>query len=137
MQKSKFNLKAKKKIYVVGNPLVKADCLPVKLLPQLRKTLPLIEFTEVDPTENFIPENDAVIMDAVVGIKRVQWFHSLDDFVATRSASVHDYDLSMHLQLLLKIKKINRVKILGIPQFGKENQILKEVKNILTESNST
>ena len=103
------------KVYIVGNPLVKVDSLPFKLLPKLRKEFPEVRFEEADPTENFIPENDSIIIDTVVGIDHVRLFTDLDEFAQFHSVSAHDYDLSLHLQLLKKLGKITSVSILGIP----------------------
>ncbi|HCM38094.1 MAG: hypothetical protein UV61_C0009G0045 [Candidatus Gottesmanbacteria bacterium GW2011_GWB1_43_11] len=103
------------KVYIVGNPLVKVDSLPFKLLPKLRKEFPEVRFEEADPTENFIPENDSIIIDTVVGIDHVRLFTDLDEFVPFSSVSAHDYDLGLHLQLLKKLGKIISVSILGIP----------------------
>src|SRR3989344_6920703 len=103
------------KVYIVGNPLVKVDSLPFKLLPKLRKEFPEVRFEEADPTENFIPENDSIIIDTVVGIDHVRLFTDLDEFVPFSSVSAHDYDLGLHLQLLKKLGKITSVSILGIP----------------------
>ena len=103
------------KVYIVGNPLVKVDSLPFKLLPKLKKEFPEGRFEEVDPTENFIPENDSIIIDTVVGIDHVRLFTDLDEFVPFSSVSAHDYDLGLHLQLLKKLGKITSVSILGIP----------------------
>jgi len=106
------------KIYVFGNPLVKADNLPVKILPELKKTFPKIEFEIVDPNENFPPENekDLVIIDTIKGIKKPKMF-GLNDLQNIQKSpnSPHDYDLGMHLLLLKKLKRINSVKIIGIP----------------------
>ena len=39
------------KVFVFGNPLVEKDSLVLKMLPELRRRFPEIEFQEVDPTE--------------------------------------------------------------------------------------
>ncbi len=119
------------KVYVCGNELVKKDRLPLKLLPKLRRDFPHVTFLEVDPNENFIPEGDCLIIDSVKGIQDVQLFHNLEDFSVTTSVTPHDYDLGLHLRLLLKLGKIHRVKIIAVPQLGGIEYIMKGVKNIL------
>lgn len=106
------------KIYVFGNLLVKQDSLPLGLLPVLRKSFPQIEFIVVDPNENFPPKNEKnlIIIDTVLGINKPKVL-DLNDFQMKENAPIspHDYDLLFHLLLLKKLKKVNRVKIIGIP----------------------
>src|SRR3989344_6877711 len=119
------------KVYVLGNPLVAADSLPFKLLPKLRIALPNFEFIETDPTENFIPETNSIIIDTVLGISKVTKFNSIDEFETFRSVTAHDYDLSLHLQLLKKLGKLNSVAIIGIPARGDQKIVLEKIKSII------
>ncbi|MEK7165206.1 MAG: hypothetical protein AAB874_00155 [Patescibacteria group bacterium] len=125
------------KIYIIGNPLVKEDSLPLKLLPKLRKSFPKIIFEEADPNENFVPEDGSVIVDTVVGIKKVQLFDNIEDFVRTRSVSPHDYDLGFHLRLMLKLGKIRNVKILGVPFDLTISKVAKKLSQLLNQFTST
>lgn len=106
------------KIYVFGNPLVREDSTPLKLLPQLKLKFPKIEFIVTDPNEDFPPEGekDLLILDTVKGIKKPMLL-DLNDLQSIQSTPIspHDYDLMFHLQLLLKLKKIKSAKIIGIP----------------------
>ncbi len=102
-------------VYVVGNSIVKNDRLPIALIPRLRRAFPCMNVTAVDPNEQFIPEEDSVIIDTVHGITDVQVFDSLDAFEQVRSVTPHDYDLGFHLRLLQKLRKISRVTIVGVP----------------------
>jgi hypothetical protein len=104
------------KVYIAGNPLVKDDNVPLKLLPILLRVFPRVIFEEADPNENFIPEKGSIIIDTVEGIARPQLFDSIDNFVRTRSVSAHDYDLGFHLLLLRKLHKISDVRIIGVPK---------------------
>lgn len=107
------------KIYVFGNPLVAEDSLAIHILPQLRKQFPDIHFKVVDPNENFPPkrERDLIILDVVKGLSEVTLLDYSDLVTIEKSPiSPHDYDLLLHLLLLKKMKKINNVKIIGIPQ---------------------
>jgi len=113
------------KVYIFGNPLLKSDSLPLKILPRLKKILPLINFEIVDPNENFPPkkEKDLIILDTVFGIKKPIVL-DLDDpdlsFDGKKTPiSPHDYDLLFHLLLLKKLKRINKVIIIGVPNVVK------------------
>ena len=103
------------KVYVVGNELVPEDSMPFRLLSLLRKEFPSIKFEEADPNENFIPEEDSIIIDTIKGIKKVTLFETLDMFEQSARISPHDYDLLLHLQLLKKLKKLTSITIIGIP----------------------
>ncbi len=133
MQKSKvksqnYNSKFKKKVYIVGNTLASEDSLPIKLLPRLKKLFPQHTFIEIDPNENFVPEECSIIIDNVHGIEEVKWFDTLDEFVITKSVSPHDYDLGFHLQMLKKLGKLKRFKILGIPIQANKVEIFQQIK---------
>lgn len=126
-----------KKIYVFGNPLVKEDSIPLRLLPDLIKSFPKVTFVVTDPNENFPTqgEKDLIILDTVIGIKKPTVLN-LSDFDKNKSTPVspHDYDLLFHLLLLKKLKKIKYVKIIGIPMSFKEISLS---LNYLTELIST
>ena len=118
-------------IYIVGNEAVREDRLPLLMSPKLQKEFPHHTFEEVDPNENFIPEEQSIIIDTVEGINNVTWFSTLDAFVQTRSVSPHDYDLGFHLLLLQKLRKISEVRILGVPKTGEYEKKLEDVINAL------
>src|SRR3989344_8082451 len=103
------------KIYVFGNPLVKEDSLPLKILPKLKKIFSQIKFKVVDPNENFPPRNEKklIVLDTVQGLKqpKIIKLTDLQELKKTPN-STHDYDLGMHLLLLKKLKKIKSVKII-------------------------
>jgi Ni,Fe-hydrogenase maturation factor len=116
------------KVYVFGNPLLKSDSLPLKILPRLKKILPSIDFQVTDPNENFPPqkEKNLIILDTVFGIKKPTIF-DLDDLSLLNNGektpiSPHDYDLLTHLLLLKKLKRVEKVIIIGIPPV-KENKL--------------
>ena len=114
-------------IYIVGNNASKGDDIPSRIMNNISASIPRAHCICVDPTENFIPEEESVIIDSVDGIKDVAWFYDIDAFVATKSVSPHDYDLGLHLQLLKKLKKVTHVRILGVPRSGDIKKITKRV----------
>lgn len=124
------------KIYVLGNPLLKEDSLPLKILPKLKKELPKINFEIIDPNENFPPkdEKELIILDTVLGIKK-PCILNLADFENKKKTPIspHDYDLLFHLLLLKKIKKLKKVIIIGIPADENVGLHIKAVKQILNQ----
>ena len=119
-------------VYVVGNPAVRRDNVPFRILPQLRRAFPSIEFREADPNENFMPEDGSIIIDTVEGIDTVRSFDSLDDFAAHHTVSSHDYDLAFHLRVLQKLHKMRNVFILGVPT-NSTNTIIPDVRKALAK----
>ncbi len=57
-------------IYACGNTLVKQDCLPLKILPTLKKKNKKIKFIEFDPTENLPEEKELIIIDTIINAKK-------------------------------------------------------------------
>jgi Ni,Fe-hydrogenase maturation factor len=115
------------KIYVFGNPLVSEDSLPLRLLSPLQDKFAQIHFIAVDPNENFPPksERNLIILDVVKELSDVSLFDYSDlANIEKTPISPHDYDLLLHLLLLKKMKRINKVRIIGIPPKNVSKNIL-------------
>ena len=124
----------KRIVYVLGNPLVDIDSLPIKLLPKLRRLCPVFNFEKLDPTEELsLLENnqDLLLIDSVIGIDKVTIFHDLDFFAYSPRVTVHDYDLPINLKLMQKLGKIKKFTIIGVPANGNKQKILNEIINLL------
>lgn len=123
----------RKSIYVLGNPIVDVDSLPLKLLPKLQKKCPDFSFELLDPTEEiqFNENQELILIDTVIGINKVTAFHDLSYFAYSPRVTVHDYDLPITLGLLQKLGKVKNIIILGIPKEGNFMKILTELVNIL------
>jgi Ni,Fe-hydrogenase maturation factor len=121
-----------KTIYVFGNPLVKEDSLPLKLINKLRKEFPSLEFKEFDTVED-LTERELNIIDTVKGIKKVELIEDIDKIVTDKIYSMHDFDLGYNLKLLKKMKMIDKVRIFGIPMEISEKKIFLELCKIITK----
>ncbi|MFH1785905.1 MAG: hypothetical protein ABH842_05745 [Candidatus Micrarchaeota archaeon] len=121
------------KILVFGNLLVKQDSLALKLMKKLSKEFPEIEFKECDGAESIESEGkNLLILDVAQGIKKVTILNGMDDLEVTHPYSMHDFDLSITLRILKKIKVIDSVRIIAIPMHYKEKQAFEEVSKILS-----
>jgi hypothetical protein len=119
-------------IFVFGDEDVAADSLPVRILPELRKKCPRIDFLAKDPNEDFELPEEAVIVDVVAGLKKVRVFNSLDDFQAPPHLTLHDFDLFSWLQLLKKVGKLpQKIKIIGIPPTISKEEAISSIAVIL------
>jgi hypothetical protein len=104
-------------ISIFGNPLIKNDSLPIRILPKLEKAFPDIVFTIEDPSECLERnEEDWWIIDTVMGIDGVELIEDISRFEQTHSVSVHEYDVSMDLKILQKLGKLKNIHIIGVSQ---------------------
>ncbi|MDP1728948.1 MAG: hypothetical protein Q8L27_01955 [archaeon] len=118
------------KIYVLGNPLMRQDSIPLRLLPKLRKSFNNIDFIELDPTENF-PEGNLILIDTILNADQVSIITDIDKIRTEKSYSLHDFDLGFTLKLMKKIGKVKDIKIIGIPALIQEEEALKQLKKLI------
>jgi len=132
------------KILIFGNPLLKQDSLPIKLIPKLKQKFPNIKFKEIDPTEDLEPflntdtpntehrtPGDLVAIDTIKGIDKVTTINSIEQLKANKIYSMHDFDLTLNLKLLKKLNIIDSVKIIGIPMNINEDEAITQISNHL------
>jgi Ni,Fe-hydrogenase maturation factor len=58
----------------------------------------------------------------------------LDKLRTNKSISAHDLDLGFYLKLYKEMKKINHVKIIGIPQQGDKEELKEQVTKLLKDN---
>ena len=121
-----------RKIYVFGNPLIKEDSLPLKLIDKLKKEFPSLEFKEFDTVEDLELEKELNIIDTVKGIKKVELIEDIDKIITDKIYSMHDFDLGYNLKLLKKMKMIDKVRIFGIPMKMSENKAFLELCKLIS-----
>lgn len=105
----------KKTIFVFGNSELPADSLPLKILPELKRIFPEIDFQVKDPNEDWNIPEELTIIDTVQRIKDVAIFKDLDNFEKAPRLTMHDFDAYANLLLLKKLGKLKKIKIIGIP----------------------
>ena len=121
------------KIFVFGNPDSDFDSLPLRILPELKKRLPKINFEIKDPNEEWdFFENELIIIDTVVGIDKPTVFDNLENFSAPPRVSAHDFDAYTNLKYLQKIGKIKKIKIIGIPPKIPEKEAIESAIKIIS-----
>lgn len=126
----------KTRILVFGNPLVEADSLALKILPELRKRFPLIEFVEFDAVEDLEAQGrDLLILDVVAGLPKVTLISDLDQLqlVQSKRMSMHDFDLGQSLGLMKAARMLDSVKIIGIPMGYAEEKAVEEAAVLLAD----
>jgi Ni,Fe-hydrogenase maturation factor len=116
-----------KKIYILGNPLLEFDSLPIRLKPKLEMEFPEISFEVIDPNENLHPNDGFLaIIDTVINIKEPAIIDNIEDLELSPRYSMHDLDLAFTLKLLVKIGKLKKVWIIGIPPIYDEVSALRK-----------
>lgn len=125
-------------IWLFGNSDLDSDNLPLKLLPELKKRLPGVQFVLKDPNEEWddIP-NPLIIIDTVQGIKDVTVFTDLNQFQSTPRVTVHDFDLDMKLRWLQKLKKLPPFTIIGTPAHSQISKIIQDITTIINQHAET
>jgi Ni,Fe-hydrogenase maturation factor len=120
-----------KTIYIFGNPLVKEDSLPLKLIDKLKKEFPSLEFKEFDTVEDLKLEKELNIIDTVKGIKKVELIEDIDKIITDKIYSMHDLDLGYNLKLLKKMKMIEKIRIFGIPNKISETEAFEQLRKLI------
>jgi len=125
------NLHYQKQVYVFGNINLENDSLPLRIMPKLQEKFPDIKFEIRDPNEEWQVPEEFIIIDTVFGIKGVKTFNSLNKFLSAPRVSMHDFDALTNLRYLLKLGKIKKIKIIGLPPDIEESEAVKKVSAIL------
>jgi hypothetical protein len=108
------------KIFVFGNPDLKFDKIPQKLIQKLEKDFNnQVIFEYVKPNEDLPFENspNVVILDIIRHLKIPKLLNEthINNILEGPRTSVHDFDLGFQLKYLLKLGKLQKVSIIGIP----------------------
>lgn len=123
----------RKTVYVLGNPVETSDQSAVNLIPKLIKSFPQIDFVHFDPTEE-LPlsyNQNLIILDTVIGLEKVTKFENFNQWKLSPRVTVHDYDLPLMLGILKKLGRIKNITIIGIPEKGSQDKILKDMEKYL------
>jgi Ni,Fe-hydrogenase maturation factor len=119
-------------LFLFGNPNIKTDSLPLKILPALKKLFPNADFQLKDPNEDFELPAAAIIIDCVAGLKEPRIFESVDELEPPPRLTLHDFDLYSHLQLLKKLGKLpGNLKIIGLPPEISEEEAIDFIESTL------
>lgn len=109
----------KKSVYVFGNEDVDIDNLVYPFLGRLVSDFPELLFQKIKPNEDlpFYDEDDVVLFDSIQGIDEIGVFteNDLPKTQLSPRTSVHDFDLGFQLKYLMKIGKLRKITLIGIP----------------------
>ncbi|MFH1712613.1 MAG: hypothetical protein ABH896_00280 [Candidatus Jacksonbacteria bacterium] len=108
-------------IYLIGNPLLDCDSMPLKLKPHLQKAFPDVKFLEFDPTEDWPDDREPIFIDTVINLKKPKLFTDVDPFesAGAKNLSVHGFDFYQELELRQKVGLLQKFWLIGIPPNSK------------------
>ena len=120
-----------------GNEFVEIDKLPIILYREFKGKIPNTEFILCDSLNeilDYINYERVFILDTVKGIKDVSVIDDLDILKDRKIYTLHDFDLSLYLKLIDKIKKIKNLKIIGIPIGFNKEEAKEKIENLLKQT---
>ena len=121
-----------KTIFISGNELVEIDSMQLKLIPELRKKLPKVEFIEYDPNDNLDKlGRNPIILDSAKGIKKITILKDLKKIESQKIYSMHDFDLGLNLLLMKKMNMLDKPILILLPMPIKKEKALKELIAII------
>ena len=123
-------------VFVFGNTALEQDSLPLRILPELQKKLPQIEFRALDPNEEWNAPEEMIVIDTVMGIKDITVFDGLEQFSAAPHVSLHDFDAYANLRLLSKLDKLKSIKIIGVPADIDRDNAIRQICAIIAKRGS-
>lgn len=117
----------KKTVYLFGNQDLEMDSLPIRLIPELQKEFPDVDFIVLDPNENWDVPEEMTVIDTVVGIKEITVFEDLEHFDEAPKLTCHDFDAFFNLRILKKLGKLKKIKIIGVPPIVTPETAVKDI----------
>lgn len=120
-------------IWLFGNPDLNSDSLPLKILPQLKKLYPKVNFIIQDPLEEWPLPPELFIIDTVQGLKKMEVFTTLEKFQPAPRVTIHDFDLGTQLNWLKKLGVLPKFTIFGIPENISETDALNQLNSLLRQ----
>jgi len=120
-----------KTIFIFGNQELDIDSLPLKILPGLRQLFLSINFEAKDSNEEWSVPEKMIVIDTVVGLKKVTIFEDFDSFDSAPRLTMHDFDALANLRYLKKLGKLKEIMIIGVPPNMSENEAIESISKII------
>lgn len=122
---------ANMKVLVFGNPIIKTDSIAIKTANLLKDRF-LFKF--LDAAEDVEREGrNLVILDAAMGIDKVTLIDDPWTLETSPLYSMHDFDIALTLKLLMKVGKLDSVRIVAIPAGYEPKKAASESKKMLKQ----
>jgi hypothetical protein len=118
-------------VYCIGNPHIPEDRLALDLADQM--TIDGVQFIKVLSPEELFSEHPTAltIMDCAKGISKVTVFTDLSKLKSGHLLSLHDFDLSMVLQLMEGMGTLPKLTIIALPMGKSVDEVESVVREVL------
>lgn len=121
---------------VFGNSIAEADGLPWKVAEELMGTMPGVMFRKVDMLTDLVgccsdpgmPSGVPVVLDAAIGIDKVETIKDFEKIKKLKVCSAHDLDLAFELKLLRKTGDLKEAWVIAVPMEYELNKAVGEVR---------
>ena len=119
------------RVLVFGNPLLKNDSLPIRLLPSLKKHFPDVDFVETDPADIDVEKGKLIVIDTAKGIKEVTLLDDISKLESDSMLSMHGLGLAEQLVLMEAAGQKVKLKIICVPEKISQKLALEGITKIL------
>jgi Ni,Fe-hydrogenase maturation factor len=120
-----------------GNPYLNEDNLALQvadlIIKDRIKGLEVVKCVSPDEVLGYT-DKDFFILDVAEGAKQATLIDDIDKLKSRSLCTLHDFDLGFFLKLMKETGKLDKVRIICIPQKGDINNIKKDVLALLTRS---
>ncbi|MBR9693159.1 hypothetical protein GOV07_04505 [Candidatus Woesearchaeota archaeon] len=118
------------KLLVLGNSALSFDNLALKVGGALKPEHEVIHLENpLDLLEHDLEQ--AVIIDAAMGVKEPRLIEDLDRIKLGNLCSLHDFDMAFFMKLLKRIGQLDQVRIIALPMHATVEEVLPKVQDIL------
>jgi len=125
-----------KYLLAFGNPYLKEDNLALELADLLIKEkikgIDIVKCISPEEVLDYL-DKDFYILDVVKDLKKIMLIDDIDKLKSGKMVSLHDFDLGFFLKLMKETGKIEKVKIICVPQTGDIKDLLPEVQKVITQ----
>jgi Ni,Fe-hydrogenase maturation factor len=120
-----------------GNPYLDEDNLALQVADLIVKDrikgLEVIKCVSPDEILSYT-DKDFFILDVAAGLDKVTLIDDIDKLKSGNMVSLHDFDLGFFLKLMKETGKLDKVRIICIPQKGNVEEIKEKVVALLRRS---
>ena len=128
--------KMKTVVLCFGNEFVEMDKLPIVLYKELKDKIPDVEFILCESLNEILDYSNherVFILDTVKGIQDVSIIYNIELLKERKIYTPHDFDLSLYLKLINRMKKIKNLRIIGIPVGYDKEKAKEKIKKLLNK----
>jgi Ni,Fe-hydrogenase maturation factor len=120
-----------------GNPYLDEDNLALQVADLIVKDkikgLEVVKCIQPDEILSYT-DKDFMILDVAQGAKCVTLIDDIDRLKSSSLCTLHDFDLGFFLKLMKETGKLEKVRIICIPQKGDVKKIKQQVLDLLQKS---